>query len=513
MHDIGILALERLLACVKEQGYLINPDELMAVDGPFIPTLIPDLSNVPQIMDILRTLKALNSSLSALSRVVKEGLPRVQSHLLPIVYSRRGLPSLPEELIAQVFEMAYADDGNVSWHLSLVSRRFRRIALSLPRLWTKLDTSHDPELNLERSRGHGISLDICTNLYHVFTEERFHEFMRKVGPHSDRWKSVRLSGHWDEAKYSRSDVLVKSLRDNFAGKTFPVLETLCSDYEFNCAEVMDDNALEIWQDAKNFFSEWDMPALRVLKTTNLIPSLNTSSLTRFQLSLDGLSENEEEYIIYDLGALTNFLRALSSLEELSFVLRNINSFSQEQISDVDMINLNVLRFDIEFCKAAPVRNLIKVLLAPNVTEMSIRIFQETHHDLSSMLASFFQRGQYYWPLLKSLHLDIACNTEKYSLLQFALWKLHKLEHLSLNVQDSNHPMWSWPPNQPCCMPIRSLRIDSCENFNTTLIEELMPIIQRPEFESLEILECPGMIREVVEKMVPSDKTIIWKDYN
>ncbi|KAH8112055.1 hypothetical protein DFH11DRAFT_1609437 [Phellopilus nigrolimitatus] len=515
-----ISTLESFVSYVTQaldEGHTIRADKLLDADGPFLSALTLDRNDVSSITKVLCKLRALDASLSTLSRIVKEGIPHVQAQLLPIVFTS-GFSSLPNEVLSQIFEMAFAENKHISATLSLVCRRFREIVLHLPKLWTYLHVSKDPRLFLERSQSLGISLDIRIKNDETPAER----LLRQAELHTDRWEVFMLRRDLD-CDIASCDTM-KHLREHFSRTTFPSLETLSVDCDCDVALDNMGHVLEGEEDAdsgiRNFFSTWDTPALRKLKISNLIPSLlRANSLTCIELRLDGYSRTYE-LAIWNLQTIAAFLASCRSLEELKLTLQSIIYLSNETQAHVELQGIKSIHFDIQDCDCEPVEALLGALSTPNLTELSINTLKSSYETVDALLEIFFPESERRWTRLETLSLEMTQDRVQGRVqgqefpLDIVFLRLPGLHHLSIDGHNLEQPTVFHPTYEgDGHSPLRTLRLRNCNKFDASFIGDLRYVIKSPHFKTLGISQCSGMDKAAVMEMVPMDKELEWEDYD
>ncbi|TDL21228.1 hypothetical protein BD410DRAFT_308913 [Rickenella mellea] len=236
------------------------------------------------------------AALTEIGKHLKTRIRELQSQVTPLVL-RYGIARLPDEIVAQVFEMGHLDynreNFKVALRVSHVSRRFRDIALRTPLLWTRIASwysNSQVEAFLTRSRQRGLDLRVgsCVGLQLFFL---------RLMPHSNRISEIHV------------EISVSNFRE-LSIPDFPNLQVL--EYYGN------DGITESTKPAVSSF-----------------PSL-TCLLVRGQLDLDlPLPQLSHVVVRFDMAgaiceALATALRRMSNLRELhvdvsTFAYANIRS--------------------------------------------------------------------------------------------------------------------------------------------------------------------------------------------
>ncbi|KLO08303.1 hypothetical protein SCHPADRAFT_944572 [Schizopora paradoxa] len=155
--------------------------------------LISRLSTVAHEIDSMTSiLKHLTDTATELGRQYKGILNPVMSKL------SKGISSLPDEVLAMVFESAVRAAGQEgveqAKRLSHVSRRFRAIAISECNLWTNFRSSSSrEELETLVSRS-GSNTHIHIHIYIPISTSTlpFEDFLKICSPTSFRWNSMMI---------------------------------------------------------------------------------------------------------------------------------------------------------------------------------------------------------------------------------------------------------------------------------------------------------------------------------
>lgn len=99
-------------------------------------------------------LKELRKALRSLLNYADYSIYKIQDALSPLVLCD-GLSVVPDDILALIFEKAFEAAPWSTSSLAAVNRRFRNVALSLPRLWSILpeqNGKHTFDLYLARVR-------------------------------------------------------------------------------------------------------------------------------------------------------------------------------------------------------------------------------------------------------------------------------------------------------------------------------------------------------------------------
>lgn len=206
------------LSCYEDLTYLdtfedliITNDAPLDSDAHIVRQL---LEGVPQRISILEErIESLSVILDRL-RLERRGLKKREKKLRPILSPARRVPN---ELLARIFEIScaayYCDDDNADttdlesppWGFTRVCRRWKDIALSLPKLWTFIrlpDVSTAPKTYaplmqryLSRSGDLPLSIDVVWD--DIELEPPARNLLKQIMLHASRWASVEFEFETD----------------------------------------------------------------------------------------------------------------------------------------------------------------------------------------------------------------------------------------------------------------------------------------------------------------------------
>ncbi|TDL21217.1 hypothetical protein BD410DRAFT_804406 [Rickenella mellea] len=242
------------------------------------------LTCLKAIKEATLCIKALNVAQSRLGKRLRS----LRKLSRPLVLED-GIKRLPDEILAIIFEMTRHVNGSQPYPfavcLSHVSRRFRRIALATPSLWTTIhDTYDDSQIQVFISRSGRLDLDI--KIRSGWGMESFLEVLKGT---THRWSSFDLID--DDTEYLLEDLGMMDLpRLRFLSYAYPVE-----------------------------LSKYSIPMLSQLSVQGIgraIPagSWFLSKLTHLEFHLSKRDENLED--------LTATLQCMKNVRDLSFKLRD-----------------------------------------------------------------------------------------------------------------------------------------------------------------------------------------------
>ncbi|PAV21405.1 hypothetical protein PNOK_0403200 [Pyrrhoderma noxium] len=234
----------------------------------------------------------------------------------------RGIDSFPDELLLEIVQQLIHDDTETGYSmlsLSLVNRRFRRIALSMPSFWTKIPGVQHDMYKTFFERSEDLPLEVTITIKEKYTDTEIQQLDESLSPDSTRrWKKVTflcdcicLIMEQREHSDSFSQVLSK-----FRMLQLPSLETarfVLHGDEFHEYKRQLANELLRYHDG------WEAPKLKTLKLEGFIPrffSKRMDSATDVTVNIDYMDHEVE----YEPFSLAYFLQSVSAVENLKIVL-------------------------------------------------------------------------------------------------------------------------------------------------------------------------------------------------
>ncbi|TDL25336.1 hypothetical protein BD410DRAFT_636185 [Rickenella mellea] len=179
----------------------------------------------------LKRLKVVKDAFNLVVDVLENEIVLLQEACLPVTM-KRGMQSLPDDLLREIFELATEEyefsmpkDPELPMKLANVNRRFRSVALRTPSLWSKL--TNDLKLGqlkiyISRSRVSGLSIYIMSNSSDdVGLHLPLRKFFEMTTEHKNRWTHLFFGSSNTEGGYSHP-----AFR-GFQGLFLPGLTSLC----------------------------------------------------------------------------------------------------------------------------------------------------------------------------------------------------------------------------------------------------------------------------------------------
>lgn len=217
-------------------------------------------------------------------------------------------------------------------------------------------------------------------------------------------------------------------------------------------------------------------------------------LTCFRLKLDA-ADTEEMALILRIGPLAKLLQSLIALEELSFEFIAVEGITGAELFPIELPTLKSLSYASTVSSINNVQPIFSMIFAPTMEQLHLDIETMDCEEAESMLNAIFPDGVLKWPSLKSL----GCRVVPYDKfdLPFTPYngmfsRLSRLQHLHITAYTFLPPtIIALDPSVVehggnLYPPLRSLSLSNCKEFDIDFISALLPILESPEFERLEI---------------------------
>ncbi|KLO18502.1 hypothetical protein SCHPADRAFT_899710 [Schizopora paradoxa] len=271
---------------------------------------------------------------------------------------------LPDDILSYIFDLVLEGDeyrDRTALDLASVCRRFRSVALGTSSLWSVIrgasrysaEMQQKNAIFLNRSRTYPLDIDfeVTSRKYDYVTIDRF---MRDLTPHSNRWKSFRISFDGSKNGVNRFFESLKKLGlDNIHT---PNLERLSIVINFSLNSWLSDNLLELLR--------WDAPKLRILELEDFAVDLrNLNSITHISLT------------IFTIDFPFDWIYGLESLPPLCSLNLGIRCTLSKMTSSTNLTlsSLRHLSLFIRIDSKSSHKNLLSNVHCPNITDLSIHI--------------------------------------------------------------------------------------------------------------------------------------------
>ncbi|KLO15274.1 hypothetical protein SCHPADRAFT_902563 [Schizopora paradoxa] len=278
--------------------------------------LHPRLRKLDGVKSTVRQLQKAQSLIPNVIRVLEKCFPLLDN-LSMTLSVRNAFRALPDDVVAIVFEHACDGDRSsaTAGSLSRVSRRFRRISLALPSLWSELSSKDSLGINRMRYHrtgavGFGVHLWCRQDPKNEETHPCGADRVRKLFSFSlSKAFHLRHLHFYLNPANECSRKLLERLNTAYEYVSLPVLETLSLQL-VNCKA---ENPIV------QFYKAWHMPSLRRVESTVVIPALGAelcAQLTSCRLVLN----HDDSGSWSDPAPFFSFLQALTSLQDLDIIL-------------------------------------------------------------------------------------------------------------------------------------------------------------------------------------------------
>lgn len=435
---------------------------------------------------------------------------------------QRSFPSLPDEVLATVFEFSLEDPRtcyNISrmpMSLSHVSRRFRRLALKLPRLWRTVSTTQSYAATwhfLKRAGKYKLSVVVRYDNGYSGSPATINcdieNFFNMVCP---------LYRDWSEFTLCLS-FLNEDERDTELTEDFEAFIDLCNEHlKFDEMPSLYSATYDFTPAANDVFCEigssvlkwwrWRMPNIRIVGLFGAHHASFGNALT--SLTIDH-GDGDDGYI----SAIIATIEINHGIEELNVSLLNYEKEAKTLHPQTKLEKLKKFTFR---AREAPAYALLSSLNMPALTQLQMKVLVPYGFRFpSNWLECATRRSDYR--SLESFSLDIertefAPTSDTPDLIGPALSRFENLKHLRLSVPNTPPPpLSSWKDKVPY---LQSLELENCDQFGQTFLEALkhklghMGAIKR--LKTLEVRSCAMLSSEEMVREIFPDAKIVFEKY-
>ncbi|KLO10181.1 hypothetical protein SCHPADRAFT_529682 [Schizopora paradoxa] len=346
------------------------------------------------VEDLLR--RMLTSASSAVTEL---------KYKLDVMANRRKFKALPDEVLAIVFEMAFksyssdrgytGDKGQVTTvkKLSLVSRRFRNIVLSLPILWSNIPSPllHVNEAKLFASRVTTPIVSLTIEGVESYESEesekaRVLSMYQLATSISSRIRKLDIS-------LSKSDLpYLQQLRQTYSNFSLPSLFEL----NLRCYN-------QASRECRNFCRDWDMPSLRGLKVAEVLPELSSNVLSRIEFCSISANYIEETWRTTEI---MEFLLSLTVVKDLRVSVR-LSGFYPDSDQGAQLESVEKLSLALQNTNVAMDKNILHFIKFPSITSFNLDVGLTDIRDLEEILGNV----TFKVPPLKVADVNLAVGIE------------------------------------------------------------------------------------------------------
>ncbi|KLO11663.1 hypothetical protein SCHPADRAFT_929762 [Schizopora paradoxa] len=338
--------------------------------------IVDDIVEFSELRQAVRTVKVVERMLQSMLTSASDVATRLNVRFTDAV-NKTKFSAIPDDILANIFEMANQDSdihtNDVGVRLSLVSRRFNRIATKLPLLWSTISFPRQSNKLVKqfafRASTPCISLTIDRNYENSGLEDQrvldMYQIMTSI---SSRIRSLSLSlGSYDFTYLSQ-------ILASCSSCSFPSLVKL----ELEC----DRSTSRICQP---FCRDWDLPLLRELELTEIIPEFQAGVLKQIDIGFIKLNEVDKRWSSvarWQTPEITAFLRSLTSVTDLYLSIQFLRGHSVDCLRKLSMPSVKNLRVEFQSLDAATSLNILD-----HIRFSEIEVF-----DLSLILLDLTQLG-------------------------------------------------------------------------------------------------------------------------
>lgn len=465
---------------------------------------------VQEGMSFLRHLKTYRQNLLDLVSNTDGQIQSLQPKLRRLIFDR-GMASLPAELLARILELSLEngseEDKLVPSKLarietltfSHVCRRFRGIAVSLPKVWNTVSN----RMRLEAvqtclSRSADSNLRVGLELAKA-SATSCSDFLAVVAPESHRWE--RFDVKLDLSRVTQEDfsdmraalascgvLKVPSLRNLTIVANEPPLATL---------SALDAAAIQ-------FYNSCNLPSLERLSALNFIPRLPLGGACLKSCTIELYHRDN---LPWDIALVSQFLVDCPELEDLILHLRSEDLLTLEPISEMHLPRLK----SFDFCApvhqgTTPIHRFMRKLIIPSVSSMTIE-FDLYDRDLEDDWIRHFFPGSNQYDHLTNLSIQLCWMFYLADdAIERILTRFPSVRNLSIEAPNYQGPDANAKGGLPA---LKTLRLKNCNSFDSfelrNLLARLRAVPGGDEFEKLVVEGCWDIEEDDCASLLPKDK--------
>lgn len=328
-------------------------------------------------------MKDMKSAFHTLYEATNKELEVLQHHMRVIPGTlARGIASLPDELLARVFELTRDLQSmgrrTISGRkLSHTCRRFRNIALKLPWLWRDVaffQPQNEFEMCLSRSTAPCLSIkvdreDLANASLEDPTRVPFLDRLKAVLAHSIRWTEFT----YENGSATETPEVLQQMREACFGLNLPYLHTLSVSYYMG-RKLSGHHVPE-------FYASWNMPQLRHFEVYGFVPApLPIVSLSSCDISFDIHSDA-------DMHCFMAFLASVPSIKHLSFTFSASSTVHTEDLITHPTLELPLLETLAIHCYTIgePLTvHLFTILQFPRLSKLRLELGPYRENDFANV---------------------------------------------------------------------------------------------------------------------------------
>ncbi|KLO10208.1 hypothetical protein SCHPADRAFT_943031 [Schizopora paradoxa] len=293
------------------------------------------------------------------------------------ITNQRRFQALPDEVIALVLEMAYKSHtsyrGQIKTvkRLSLVSRRFRNIVIGSPIFWSNIQSSILP-VNRAKLFASRVVTPIMTLTINGVADWKPEESERE-----------RILNMYQLAVSISSRI--RKLQIALSSTDVPYLQQIrqiCSDISLpSVFELTLACSSDVSRRCQDFCSGWDMPSLRILNFSGVLPQLPSGVLSRINNCSVKVNYAND---IWNTSEIMAFLLSLTTVKDLRIAVR-LFGVSEEPDQVAQMDSVESLTLELKNSTVAKDPNILHLIGFPSITSFKLDLGLRDIDDLTAAL--------------------------------------------------------------------------------------------------------------------------------
>ncbi|KLO04615.1 hypothetical protein SCHPADRAFT_933959 [Schizopora paradoxa] len=320
--------------------------------------------------------------------------------------NRREFSALPDDVLAIILEMAagdlrdYSEQMKTVKNFSSVSRRFRRITLGLPSLWSYICS---PSINVETARLFAsrattpviaLSISGISSISPFYTDPeskgvseraRVQAMFEIAASVSSRLQTMHLH-------FSKRDIsLIPRISQVCSALSFPFLAEL----SMECY-----GGFHICREFKSLCSDWNMPSLQKLVLVDIPLQLPDNVLSRIKVcSIEANRERTPNDLLgegyWRTAEIVAFLLSLRLVEKLRVAARLMDHYriSENEHEELSMDSVRNLTVGLQNLDVAMGFNILRLIKFPFLTSFKLDVGLDSLNSLEEALKNVRFRVQ------------------------------------------------------------------------------------------------------------------------
>lgn len=317
--------------------------------------------------------------------------------------NKRVLHTLPDEILAIILEHCCGRGADLSFDalnkIILVSHHFRDILFRIPSIWSRF-----PQLHLERAERYASRA----------TRPEIEMVIRGVLYASDR-EMKRVPGLYSLAVSVSSRIRTLSL--TLSSFDLPHLETIlqtCSSMTLPFLEDLSLSCSSVGPHCTSLCSNWDMPSLRRLGISDILPTLAFSVLPQIKActvvaNWGNQTEDLEEDEYLEATEVVEFLASLTSVEVLQVDVRLLDEYIGPEGPSMGTVKkMTLILRTLEVAKATHIMDIIQF---PNILSLKLEFGLPDVESLDEALGATSSSSVFEQSVTSVTHLQLSLDQE------------------------------------------------------------------------------------------------------